>query len=75
MLTDLYKEIQRLAGDKFVKGKIYKFETYIFPPNHDNQSLKLFDSKITETIPSQNGLVQIGQSIKINFEEDSLKNL
>lgn len=78
MITKLYEEIQKVAGDKFVVGKIYKFETCIFPPGLGKQTPETFGSQITEMAPVYpSELKTAGKPIKINFdcEQEYIKNL
>jgi len=69
-MKELYEEIKKLAGDKFVAGKIYKFETCIMPPdNINNSNPKFFRSKIKEVIPtSYYELEEIGEDIPLQFK-------
>lgn len=80
MIKELYEEIKRLAGKKFIIGKIYKFETYLFPPStryFSRIGVEFFDSSIIEVTPAstvfsnQPKLEPVGEKIPLEFDEET----
>jgi hypothetical protein len=76
MITKLYNEIKKIAGNKFVVGKIYKFECYLFPPGISHENPQSFNSSIVEITPAFAGmgnlpsLEEIGEKIPLEFKEE-----